>query len=174
MKKIIELSVEEFRNVVNGSKSLCEKLQSRIEESEMEWVSEKLHCLRHSLSNWCIGTCCRNFLQVVDPYEFVNGVKESVRIFGGSERLKAKISQCEKLNNSNLFGYVVEQLSDIYLEDELNPITDYMFMALCETSGQKVGKNCEDYLGIFQNDLRDWLYDEEKRTLYEPSAVMTA
>ena len=174
MKKIIELSVEEFRNVVNGSKTLCEKLQSRIEESEMDFIGDKIRCVCDGLRDWSVGSCNANYLHVGDAHEFLAGVQESIGIYGGSDKLTKAVAHCEKLEGTNLFDYSVRQLADLYLEEELQPICDYIFDCFCETSDGNIGEKVGDYLECFHDDVADYLWDEESHCYYEPYAVATA
>ena len=174
MKKFSELTMEQLTKIVNGSKELRDELDQYIQETEMEWLSEKLACVESSLSNWSIGFYNPNFMHVRDYEGFLYGVQKCTENFGCSDKLEKKIKQCEKLLRTNLFEHHAKILAEMWYKDEIQPIIDFVEDASYELYGGEVGKNCKDYLECFFDRYSDCLYDEETETFYEPHSLAIA
>lgn len=155
MKRFSELTTDEFKAIVEGSKSLGEKLYERIHDSEMMVLEEKIELLRKGMDKWSVGVCEPCFFRVSDHGWFLEGVLDSIHNFGCSERLEKLVKQCEKLSETNLFNYYVENLADLYLKEEIMPYIDYLSDCSYEIYCKKIGKNCSDYINLFQEDLCD-------------------
>ena len=175
MKKFSELSAEEFRNVVMNSKELCEKLYGLIADSEMVIIEDKISTVKDGLKDWSVGGFNDNYLLVDDASAFLEGVRDSIETFGGGDDLENDVSHCSKLNGTNLFRHYAERLANLYLEDELQPICDYISDCYDETHGYgDFGKNVGDYLDVFLEDVGDYLYDDESKLYYVPARVWAA
>lgn len=175
MKKFNELSREEFCNIVKNSKELCEELYERISDTEMDFIDEKISTISDGLKNWSIGRCNNNYLLIGDASAFLEGVKESIEIFGGSDRLKKAVNHCSKLEETNLFEFHVERLSKLYLKEELQPICDYINDCYDETHGYgEFGKLIGDYFDIFLDYVGEYLYDDENKCYYTPTSIKVA
>lgn len=171
MKRFSEMNLQEFRQIVDSSKELREKLDSRIQDSELDYLTDKLACVKSSLSNWSVGFYNRNFINVSDYEDFLDGVKKCANFFGASEREEKMIARCEKLLGTNLFEYYAKKLEEIFFEDELQPIIDFVEDASYELYCGKVGEKAEDYLELLLDDLDDYLYDEGAKKFYVPHAI---
>ena len=174
MKKFKDLSTEEFKSIVCGSKKLREKLYNRIVDSEMSFMGDRLDCIRDSLSDWSVGVCQRNYIKVRNNRDFVDGVKDSIRYFGCSDKLKKAVSHCKKLAHSNLFDYSVSKMADAYFHEELESFTDYIFDCYCEISKGIINGNAEPYIVCLLDDLAEYLWDEDNRMFYVPNVVSAA
>ena len=175
MKKFNELSREEFCNIVKNSEELCEELFRHISDAEMYFIGEKLSTIDKGLRNWSVGSCNNNFLLVGDASAFLEGVKDSIESYGGSDKLKKAVNHCTKLENTNLFEFQVKKLSELYLKEELQPICDYIDDCYEETHGYgEFGKLIGDYLDIFLDYVGEYLYDEGNKCYYVPKVMKTA
>lgn len=174
MKRFSELSNEQLTNIVNRSKKLRDELNEYIQDSEMNWISEKLSCVQDSLANWSVGFYNQNFLRVRDYEGFVDGVEKSIKMYGASEKLEKKFHQVQKLLHTNLFAHTAEQLKELYLQEELQSICDYVEDASYELYQGKVGEKCESYLEFFFYNYEDYLFDEETQTIYKPTRLEAA
>ena len=173
MKKFKDLSLEELTNIVNSSKKLRDELDNFIQEDEMNWLRQKLNFVRSSLWKWSLGFFNNNgnFISVRNYEEFLDGVKDSKVAFGASERLEKLINHCEQLLGTNLFEYYAKKLAEVFFEDELMPIINYVEDASFELYQGKVGEKSKDYLEGFFSSYEDYLYDEENKTFYEPHSL---
>ena len=174
MKRFSELSTEQLTNIVNRSKKLRDELDEYIQDSEMHWISEKLSCVRDSLSNWSVGFYNQNFLRVRDYESFVTGIEKSIKAYGASEKLEKKFHQVQKLLHTNLFEHTAEQLKELWLEEELESICKYVEDCSYELYCGKVGEKCESYIECFFDAYQDYLYDEETETFYKPTKLAAA
>ena len=174
MKRFSELSNEQLTQIVNRSKKLRDELDEYIQDTEMIWIREKLSCVRESLANWSVGFYNQNFLRVRDYEGFVDGVEKSIKTYGASEKLEKKFHQVQKLLHTNLFAHTAEQLKELYLQEELQSICDYVEDASYELYQGKVGEKCESYLECFFDNYEDYLFDEETQTIYKPQRLEAA
>ena len=174
MKKFSELTYEQFEEIVNRSKKLRDELDNYIQDTEMYWLEEKLNCVNDSLEKWSVGFFNQNFIRVRDYESFVDGVEESVKCYGSSERLEKKLQQCKKLRGTNLFEYESEKLKELYFKEELQVICDYTEDACYELYCGKVGEKCRSYLEPFFDNYVDCLFDEEERVIYRPQKLDAA
>ena len=171
MKKFTEMNLQEIEQIVNRSKELRDQLESYIQECEMDFISDKLFPVKNSLSDWSIGFWDQNYINVKDYHDFVAGVRSSVKSFGCSDRLEKLLSQCEKLEGTNLFFHQVRLLKTMWLEDEIQSICKYVEDAGFELYLGKVGEKSRDYLEGFIMIYENYLYDEETETIYKPTKL---
>ena len=149
MKNLSELSTSELLNVIEDNETLSNRLYELIEQSSMDWVSEKLEILSNSLKDWSIGFYNYNFLDVVDYEKFVDSLVEYKGIFGQSDRADKLLSHCLKLRWSNLFDYYAEMLKDLILDEEFNSETDIDY------------NNMEYYTEIYADQFDDYLINDD-------------
>ena len=171
MKRFKDLTFEELKEIVSRDKKLREKFNDYIQTTEMLWIEDKLSCIEDSLSNWSIGFYSQNFLSVKDYEIFVFGVEKSVQMFGASEKLTKKLSQCLKLLRTNLFEFHAKQLAKLYMEEEIQSTCDYVEDCSQELFYGEIGEKSIGYLDCFMLNYDDYLYDEETQTYYEPHKV---
>lgn len=174
MKRFNELTQEQLTQIVNRSKNLREELDSYIQDCEMCWLSEKLACIKSSLSAWSIGFYNQNYIKVRNWSMFVDGVEKSTKSYGCSDKLEKLLLRCNKLRGSNLFEYYARQLKRLFWEEELKTIIDYVEAASYELYQGSVGEKCKSYLECFFNAYTDYLYDEETNTYYKPTKLAVA
>ena len=171
MKKIKDSSIEEFKSIVNRSKSLREKLESYISDVEMDFIREKMSFIEPSLSDYSIGFYNPNFWKI-DSYEmFVDGVEQFNNYYGLTVRCEKLLAQCEKLRESNLFLYHAKKLADMFWETEIQSLVDFVEDCCYELYCGKVGEKTEQYLGCFFDNYTDYLYDEEAGMIYVPEEL---
>lgn len=171
MKKFSELSLEQLEQIVNRSKELRNLLDEYIQESEMDYISDKLFPIKKSLKDWSIGFYNQNYMVVNDYHDFVAGVRSSVKSFGCSDRLESLLTQCEKLEGSNLFHHHAKMLKELWYEEEIKSTIDYVEDASYELYCGKVGEKTRDCLEPFFYNYEDYLYDEETETFYKPTKL---
>lgn len=174
MKKFCEMNLQKFEQIINRSKKLRDELGDYIQESEMDFISDKLFPVKSSLKDWSIGFYNQNFVTVKDYHEFVSGVRSAAKSFGCSDRLERLLSQCEKLEGTNLFYHHARLLRDMWLEDEIQSIVKYVEDACYELYCGEIGEKTRDYLECFQEIYSDYLYDEETETIYNPHKLDVA
>lgn len=168
-----DLSMNEFEQIVNRSKFLRDELDNSIQRWELDYISEKLWCIKPYLSDWNVGFWQPSYIKVRDYYGLFNGIKESVRRYGCSSRVEKKISHCEKLrdSDSNLFMYHCSLLKDMWYKDEIESIIDYVEDCGMELYYGKVGEKSRDSLDLFFDDYIDYLYDDDRDTIYKPMVL---
>ena len=96
------------------------------------------------------------------------------RKIGCSDRLERLLSQCEKLEGTNLFYHHARLLRDMWLEDEIQSIVKYVEDACYELYCGEIGEKTRCYLECFQEIYSDYLYDEETETIYSPHKLDVA
>lgn len=176
MKKFSEMNMKELEQVVNRSKELRDKLEKYIDFCEMDWCTDKLNCVKDSLSDWRVGAYCPSYIYVSDWYGFLDGVKECKRNFGSSTRIEKKIAQVEKLRHSNLFEYHCRILKEMWEKEEIYSITKWIEECGYELYCGTVGEKTRDYMEAFfcNYGLEDYLYDESTETFYKPTKLDAA
>lgn len=160
-----------LKELVASDKKLRERFDTHIQESEMDYLNEKLDCVTSSLGNWSYGFYNRNYMKVEDYDKFVDGVMESIRCFGGSINLTKLVEHCDRLRGTNLFDYWAKQVKEVYEKEELQSICDYVEGASNELYCKEIGEHCESYFEEFTWLIDDYLYDEENKTYYTPHKV---
>ena len=171
MKKFSEMNLNEFEQIVNRSKELRDKLDDYIQECEMDYISDKLFPVKNSLQDWSIGFYNHNFVTVKDYHDFVSGVRSSVKSFGCSDRMESLLSQCEKLEGTNLFYHHARLLREMWFEDEILSVVKFVEDASYELYCGSVGEKTRSYLECFVELYSDYLYDQENETFYRPSKL---
>ena len=172
MKKFKDLSLDELKEIVNGSEKLRKELDNYIQDTEMCWLSEKLDCVKSSLKDWCVGFFTNSYINVRNYDSFLDGVKKSIKSYGASKKLEKLVSHCEKLRGTNLFEHYAEKVEEVFFEEEFQPIIDFVEEASDELYCGKVGAKSEDYLECFFFSYEDYLFDEENKIFYEPHTVV--
>lgn len=174
MKKFSEMNLQELEQIVNRSKEMRDKLEDYIQTCEFDYISDKMRCIKPSLRDWSIGFYNQNFINVKDYNDFLDCVIDCKKSFGASDRMEKKISQCEKLRGTNLFEYHCKQLEEMFMEDEIKCVCDFVEDCGMELYYGKVGDKCRDYLELFFEIYDDYLYDEETETFYKPTKLDAA
>ena len=176
MKKFSEIKLWELEQIVNRSKELRDKFDNYIQESELDWITEKLGIIKDSLKDWQVGFYYPSYIRVKDYHVFLDCLKDYEKTFGASDRMEKKIEQCEKLRYTNLFEHHCKQLEEIFFEDEIKSAINWVEDCGMELYHGEVGEKSRDYLEIFFENygLPDYLYDEETETFYKPTKLNAA
>lgn len=163
MKFLKDMELNEALAVILSRSETSDILERMIHENEMDYINEKLGCFERGAIDYQIGTYCYCYMSVKNDWLFLDGVRDSVKAFGGSKRLEGCLHQCEKLAGSNLFCYMVGRLCDIFFEDEIRPLVTFI-----EDCGSAIYNKEDDsplltdYTDLFlENYGEDYYTDDE-------------
>ncbi len=154
MKKLNSYPLKEQLCLIYKSKELTERLDERIQESEMDYISDLLGSFSFSVADWSIGFYNQNYIDVKDDLGFLESVEEMIDVYSGSEKLLSLASQARKLWNrdSNLFSYIVKKLcSEVY--EMLKGICDFVENLCYKTYCKEEDDSLLDYLD-------DWIFED--------------
>ena len=172
MKKFSDMRIDEVINVINGSKKLLNMLDKYIQETESDWLGELLECFDKRAIDYSIGFFSNNYFTVKDSDLFLDGVRESYENYGLTTKAEKLLKRCEKLQGTNLFDYWCDQLAEMYYEDELKSMVDYVENASYELYQGSVGEKSREYVECFvDNIIGDYLCDEESGTFYKSHRI---
>lgn len=175
MKRFDELTIEQFKVVLEKSEDLRRMLDAYIQDCECEYLCDMLRSFNFGIADWNIGFYNNNYFCAKDclandDYEYISCIEDSVTNFGCSERLERLIEQCKKLIGSNLYMYYIKKLYRLYFEEELEPIIKYVegisYQLYCGNVDETL-----DYIEGFQERYSDFLYDEVSGTYYKPCKI---
>ena len=169
--KFKDLDDKVLKELVANDTKLRERFDTFIQESEMDWLSEKIDCVRSSLGNYSYGFYNPNFMHVQDYDGFVDGVSESIKCFGSTDKLAKLVEHCDRLRGTNLFEYYAKQVQEVYEKEELQSICDYIEDACYELYNKEIGEKSESYFEGFSPLIEDYLYDEDNEIYYKPNKV---
>lgn len=172
MKKFSGMEIDEVINVINYSKKLRDMLDRYIQETESDWLGELLRCFDKRAIDYSIGFFNSNYFTVKDSDLFLDGVRKYHENYGLTTKAEKLLKRCEKLQDTNLFGYWCNQLAEMYYKDELKSMVDYVEDASFELYQGFVGEKSREYVDSFvDNIIGDYLCDEESGTFYKPYSV---
>ena len=172
MKKFSDMQIDEVINVINNSKKLRNMLDKYIQETESDWLGELLSCFDRQAIDYSICFFDSNYFTVKNSDLFLDGVRESHENYGLTIKAEKLLKLCEKLQGTNLFDYWCDQLAEMYYEDELKSMVDYVEGASFELYQGTVGKKSREYVECFvDNIIGDYLWDEESGTFYKPCRI---
>lgn len=172
MKKFSDMGIGEVINVINDSKELRDMLDKYIQETECDWLGDMLRCFDQRAVDYSIGFFDSNYFTVKDSDSFLDGVRKSYKDYGLTTKAEKLLKRCEKLQGTNLFGYWCNQLAEMYYEDELKSMVDYVEDASYELYKGSVGEKSREYVECFvDNIIGDYLWDEGSETFYKPYRV---
>ena len=172
MKKFSYMKIDDVINVINDSETLRDMLDRYIQETESDWLGDLLRCFDPQAVDYSIGFFDSNYFTVKDSDLFLDGVRKSHENYGLTTKAEKLLKRCEKLQGTNLFDYWCDQLAEMYYEDELKSMVDYVEDASFELYQGTVGKKSREYVECFvDNIIGDYLWDEENETFYKPCAV---
>ena len=164
MKTINDFTFEQQQQIVVKNDSLRDMFEQYLQESEMDYLSDKLSCIKNSLSDWCIEFYGRTYICVKDYYSFCLGVEKSGKSYGLSEKCEKLLSKCFKLYfaKSNLFEYYAEKLADLFVEDEFKPTIDWVENIGMSLYRHEIPDDAEDvFICFLENDfLKGYLFDD--------------
>ena len=154
MKKFSDMEIDEVINVINDNKTLRDMLDRYIQD------------------DYSIGFFNSNYFTVKDSDLFLEGVRKYHENYGLTTKAEKLLKRCEKLKGTNLFGYWCNQLAEMYYEDELKSMVDYVEDASFELYQGSVGKKSRKYVDCFvDNIIGDYLCDEESGTFYKSHRI---
>ena len=172
MKKFSDMEIDEVINVINDSKTLRDMLDRYIQETESDWLGDLLRCFDPQAIDYSIGFFDSNYFIVKDSDLFLDGVRESHENYGLTIKAEKLLKRCEKLQGTNLFDYWCDQLAEMYYEDELKSMVDYVENASYELYQGSVGEKSREYVECFvDNIIGDYLCDEESGTFYKSHRI---
>lgn len=164
MKTINDFTFEQQAQIVVKNDSLRDMFEQYLQECEMDYLSDKLDCIKNSLSDWCIEFYGRTYICVKDYYSFCLGVETSGKSYGLSDRLEKLLSKCFKLHlaKSNLFEYYAEKLADLFVEDEFKPTIDWVENIGISLYHHEMPEDAEDTFICFleNNYLKGYFFDD--------------
>lgn len=172
MKKLVSLSNKEILTYVLSSSELRDRFDKYIYEGEMDYLSDKTSCFKGRAANWQLGTCCHNYFEVKDCDEFVAGVAESIRCFGGTEKLTKLTKQCERLWGSNLYEHMVDKLCEMYYEQELKPIINWIEQVSMYIYNEEPHEDLFDYVDYFAECCLDDIWINDKGEMIRRNLVV--
>lgn len=172
MKKFSDMEIDEVINVINASKTLRDMLDIYIQETESDWLGELLSCFNRQTVDYSIGFFNSNYFTVKDSDLFLDCVRKSHEKYGLTTKAEKLLKRCEKLQGTNLFDYWCDQLAEMYYEDELKSMVDYVEDASFELYQGTVCKKSREYVECFvDNIIGDYLWDEESGTFYKSHRI---
>lgn len=169
MKKFKELSLEEFRSVVENSRwdsSLIQQLTELIEADVYFWIYEKMNFVKKSV-NYQAGVHCECYMYIKPGHhnDFLANVSEYTKLFGASQREEKLMQECFETDDEQ-YEQKVEELCQAFFEDEI--------LAEIRAGEENLKKafdgftaNLDDYLETLQMNMGECLWDEENRRYSE-------
>lgn len=139
MKALSKCDSRQILSVILASDRLREKFEDSIMDSEMDWLSDKINCFPRGAIDYSFGLASPCYFSIQDDWGCLEGIRESVRNFGSSERLEKLLEWSEKLYGSNLFSWSVKKVADLYFDEEFMRVIKYM-----EDVGYKIYCKDED------------------------------
>lgn len=178
MKTINDFTFEQQKQIVANDNELLGKFEYFLQDNEMYWVSEKLDCIKKSLSNWEIGFYSPCFIRVKNWFDFVDGVEESCKNYGLSEKCEKLLNRCKNLRYSNLFEYYAEKLKDLYLDEELKAPLEWIENQLSKVRDTIPAELDDSFDCWLENGILDGYGfeqddDSDEITIYEPQKSRT-
>lgn len=162
-----ELPKEKLFEVVSKNETLRRSFDDYVWDCEFDYISDKLHVVEKSISNYEIGLNNPNFIRICDYECFVILARKCENYFGLNEECEKKLSQCEKLMDTNLFEHHAKLFAEMWFESEIQSVVRW-----CEELSFNVycGKNPEDTYDYLLNwaDNVDFIYDEEDGSVWKP------
>ena len=153
MKKISDMEIDEVINVINSSETLRDMLDRYIQETESDWLGDLLRCFDPQAVDYSIGFFDSNYFTVKDSNLFLDGVRKSHENYGLTTKAEKLLKRCEKLQGTNLFDYWCDQLAEMYYEDELKSMVDYVEDASYELYRGSVGEKSREYVDCFVDNI---------------------
>lgn len=175
MKKFSELTVEKQIELLKRDKKLREKFDNYVQDCEMDWLTEKLHCITPYLSDWSLGFWNHNFISVKDYDGIIDGIDKSVYCYGSTPELEKLLAMCKKLRDrcSNLFEYHAKRLVEMFYQQELVMIVNYTENVCYKICSEDFNDaEVDGYIEPFFYNLSEYLLDEENNKYYKPCAIV--
>lgn len=171
MKYLNELTTEQAVELIVNNQTLADKFYQRIYESEFDlYLDDKLDCFENGCIEYEIGVYCPCHFRIKRDdwgchYDFLTGVEKCIRCFCSSERVEKLARQCRKLIHSNLFMCKVQKLCEMFYEDEIKPIVEFVEeCSMAIHSKDTTDTNLYDYVDLFvENYGEDYFVEEDGR-----------
>ena len=172
MKKFSDMKIDEVIDVINDSEELRDMLDQYIQETETYWLDDLLRSFDRGAVDYSVGFFDSSYFTVKDNDLFLEGVRKSHENYGLTTKAEKLLKRCEKLQGTNLFGYWCDKLAEMYYEDELKSMVDYVEDASFELYQGTVGEKSREYVECFvDNVIGNYLWDEENETFYKPCRI---
>lgn len=121
MRKILELSVEEIGKLISENEKFNEIIYDEIVENERFWIEEEIHFLVDGMINYRIDSVGRNFINIEDHEDILQGFYMIEETFSGSKKFMNQLEVCESFryeeDKDNEFIQAVETLRDIKVDE---------------------------------------------------------
>lgn len=171
MKYLNELTTQQVVGLIVNNKTLSEKFYQQIYTSEIDlYLDDKLDCFENGCVCYEIGVYNPNYFRIKRDdwgchYDFLTGVEKCINYFGSSERVEKLARQCRKLMQSNLFMSKVDKLCEMFYDDELKPIVEFVEeCSIALSSKDATDTNLYDYADLFvENFGEDYFVEEDGR-----------
>ncbi len=179
MKKIIDLDLQSFGQIVSKNEELKDRFEQYIYECEIEdYVGNKIACFENRCVNYEYGVYCDCYLNVSKGdgirsfeddhiFDTLEGMKKSASIYGCSDRLQKMLNHTDKLQYSNLFDWYVKKCLEIFFQEEVmesvNWVEDMNYKLYCGV----MPDDLESHLECFQPQCGDYFYDEGTNEVFQ-------
>lgn len=164
--RLKDLSNEEILKRILDSDKLRERFDMAVQDSEMDYINDILHCFNARCAEWSIGPYNRNYFQCKDASEFVYCAREMADAYSASEKTLKVLEHTEKLRETNLFEHYADKLAEC-IEADLcemcRGIEDVCYEIYC----REVTPTLLDFCEMFAEwSLDNVMIDEDDR-IYE-------
>lgn len=156
-KFIEEMTKEERTEVFNKNTGLQHKVLDDMQDSEMDWIGEKLDYIREHLSDWSVGTGARPYIYA----STMNGTRTMSGILEGLKKMDAEVPAFGDDKAAEVIGNL-EKAIDEYFDAESDR-DDYDDL---EEAAEKAVQTALDELAAqFEKDL-NYCYDSDTQLSY--------
>lgn len=172
MEKFREMKVEDVIGIINKSMELREILDCYVQQSEMDFIGEKISEFSKSAIEYSISPFERSYLYPTDNDAFLEGVEKSGKSYGLGNRTEKYLSICKKVKGTNFYGWWVKKLCASYYSEEIEPALKWIEDCSYELYHGNVGEKSRDYVDmLIESTIGDYLWDKETETYYIPKKV---
>lgn len=167
MKRFQELNTREALNYILASKTLSNRFDEYIYNTEMDYIGDKLSCFSRSGADWCISTCEPSYFRVRNARECLDGIQKSISSYGATEKLTRLANTCAKLEGSNLFEHFVKRVASLYYKQEIESLTEWIAHCGHLIYCQEAHEDLVDYVECFLYCQCDNVFINENNELIE-------
>ena len=166
-----ELPMEQVEKLIIGTKELKEQFEEYINETEMDYIRDKILCVRGSLENYSIGTCQHNYIEVKDYKAFIDGVEKCSRNYGSSESLDSLVKQAQRLSHTNLFEHYAKKVKDKWMKEEILPTIEWIEKCGYTLYKGELSDDMKSLLECYVSNIPPlYFFDNDNNKLYKQIA----
>ena len=151
MKPITSLENSELIAKIYESNKLTDNFKKFILDSEGNMLNDMIDYI-HGTADYEIGFYNKNYINVTNPYNFIDGIEKLSQDMGVSDQTLSLIHSAQKLRHNNLFEHTVKKVADSLL----NELNDFC---------SRVEKVCyKIYTKVIDDDVLyyiDWFVENE-------------